>query len=62
MAEGVSLEFIASQIERALAHIDAIEGQLAALIGRAERNNETLTALVGEVRDFAQAASRAEGR
>jgi hypothetical protein len=42
MAEGVSLETVARQLERALDRIGAIEGQLAVLIGMASRREAAM--------------------
>ena len=62
MADDVSLEFIARQLERVLNRLGAIEDQITALTGMAIRHGGASTGLATEFRGLAQALNRADQR
>jgi hypothetical protein len=62
MAQDVSLEFLARQLDRILTRLGAIEDQITVLTGLAIRHDGALTGLATEFRGLARAVNRADRR
>jgi len=62
MADTVTLEFLARQLERILTRLGAIEDQITVLTGMAIRHDGALDGLATEFRGFVQATNRADHR
>jgi hypothetical protein len=62
LAETVTLEFVARQLDRVLTRLGAIEDQITVLTGMAMRHDGSLNGLATEFRGLAQAMSRADHR
>jgi hypothetical protein len=61
MTDG-SLDFLASQLERVLSRLGAVEGQIAALIGMTIRLDGAVNGLATEMRGLVQSINRIEHR
>ena len=62
MADTVTLEFLARQLERILTRLGAIEDQITVLTGMAIRHGGALNGLAIEFRGLVQATNRADHR
>ncbi len=62
MAEDISLEFLARQLERILTRLGVMEDQITVLTGMAIRHDGALTGLATEFRGLVQSVNRADQR
>ena len=62
MADEVSLEFLARQLERILNGLGALEDQITVLTGMAIRHDGALTGLATEFRRLVPTVNRADQR